>query len=146
MVYRSGWTFKLLASVTAICSTAACAGIVAPACARQPAKADSGHQRHYRRADMLIAGSSCAVCLMRVERKLKGVPGVKKAAVSIYRPYPAIVIYDPDKTNLTEIINSLKGEPVVVARVQDEEINKVPEVIVPKAPEGSSSGQKPGAP
>jgi len=95
---------------------------------------------------MLVSGASCATCLMRVERKLQAAPGVKKAAVSIYKPYPAVIIYDCGKTNLKEILAALKGEPVVATDVQETAIDKLPVVIAPKMPDGMKLEQKQAAP
>lgn len=95
---------------------------------------------------MLVTGSSCVTCLMRIEREIKAVAGVSKAAVSIYKPYAAVIIYDPAKTNLTQIKQSLKGEPVVIKTVHEEDLEKVPAVIAPKVFEGSSQEQKPQSP
>lgn len=91
------------------------------------------------RADLQFVGSSCASCLMRVEAKLNKAPGVVKAAVSIYYPYPAIIIYDPSKTSLAKIKTAIAGEPARFDKLVERPIDKVPDVLMPDT--GKLEGQ-----
>lgn len=91
------------------------------------------------RADLQFVGSSCASCLMRVEAKLNKAPGVVKAAVSIFHPYPAIIIYDPSKTSLAKIKTAIVGEPARFDKVVERPIDKVPDVLMPAT--GKLEGQ-----
>lgn len=100
-----------------------------------------------RRADFMITGVSCATCLMRIERSLQAAPGVKKAAVSILKPYGALVIYDSKKTSIERILKTADKEPVHSKDMNDVPIDKIPLVVVPKYKPGDAGGAgavKPG--
>jgi len=84
-----------------------------------------------KRADMIVAGSSCASCLIRIERKLKARPGVLKAMVSVYRPYPAIVVYDSAKTSMKEIAKVFSGENASAVKIVEKPIEAVPILMLP---------------
>jgi hypothetical protein len=84
------------------------------------------------RADMVITGSSCAACLIRIEKKLKAQPGVLKALVSIYKPYSAIIVYDPSRTSLAALNKIISKENAVAARVVEEKLTDLPALLVPK--------------
>lgn len=83
------------------------------------------------RADFLITGTSCAACLMRIEDKIKKTPGVVKAAVSIFKPYSAIVIFDSKKTNMHKVYDSMMGEPVMFSNIKEHPIDKLPAILLP---------------
>ena len=86
-----------------------------------------------RRVDMIVAGSSCASCLIRIEKKLKTTPGVLKAMVSVYRPYSAVVIYDSAKTSMAEISKVLSSEKARPDQAVDVSIKAVPALLLPAA-------------
>ncbi len=83
------------------------------------------------RADLVVAGSSCAACLIRIEKKLKARPGVLKAMVSIYRPYAAIVVYDNAKTSIKDLTKVFAAENASANKVVDHEIKEVPVLLLP---------------
>ena len=90
---------------------------------------------------MLIAKSSCAACLIRIEKRLKSHKGVLKATVSIYQPYPAIVIYDPGKADWKAIEKILLSERVEARNVASKNIDEIPAVLVPEnKPKAKKSG------
>lgn len=91
----------------------------------------------YKRADFTVAGASCAACLIRIEKKLKSLKGVEKASVSIYRPYSAIVIYDPQRTSFEKVSGILSSEKAKPAAVSMEEIRTIPIILLPR---GASKG------
>lgn len=84
-----------------------------------------------RRVDMLIGGSSCASCLLRIEKKLKAMPGVVKAMVSVYRPYPAVVVYDSKKTSMAALKKVLESEKAYAEQALDVKIKDVPALLIP---------------
>lgn len=84
------------------------------------------------RVDMVITGSSCAACLIRIEKKLKAQPGVLKAMVSIYKPYSAIIIYDSSRTSIGALSKIVSKENAVAARVVEEKVSAVPTLLIPK--------------
>ncbi len=84
-----------------------------------------------KRADMVVAGSSCAACLIRIEKKLKARPGVLKAMVSVYRPYAAIVVYDNAKTSMKDLAKVFAAENATAVKVVDHEIAEVPVLLLP---------------
>ena len=94
--------------------------------------AASPHKQVLHRVDMLIAGSSCATCLIRLEKKLRAEKGVLKVVVSIFKPFKAAVIYDQTQTNWKTINQVLEGEKVTAANFKDDHINDVPLVLEPK--------------
>ncbi len=84
-----------------------------------------------KRADMVVAGSSCAACLIRIEKRLKARPGVLKAMVSVYRPYAAIVVYDTAKTSMKDLAKVFAAENATAVKVIDHEIAEVPVLLLP---------------
>jgi cation transport ATPase len=100
------------------------------ACAE--ALAAAPHKTAIHRVDMQVAGSSCATCLMRLEKKLKAEKGVIKAVVSIFKPYRAAIIYDESQTKWANINKVLESEKVSAANFQDTPIKDVPLVLDPK--------------
>lgn len=87
-----------------------------------------------RRFDFLVKGSSCAACLIRLEKRLRRAPGVVKATVSIYKPYAAVVIIDPAKCNKKEIVRVLALEKTRPESIIEEEIPTVPLLLTPNLP------------
>jgi hypothetical protein len=84
------------------------------------------------RVDMQLAGSSCATCLIRLEKKLKAEKGVLKVVVSIFKPFKSTVIYDQAQTNWKTINQILEGEKVTATNFKDAPINDVPLVLESK--------------
>jgi copper chaperone CopZ len=84
------------------------------------------------RVDMLVQGSSCAACLIRIEKKLKAEKGVLKVVVSIFKPFKAALIYDASRTNWKTINKVLTGEKVTAANFKDSPVPDVPLVLEPR--------------
>ena len=105
----------------------------------KPVEKNAVSKQTLRRADLRMSGTSCADCVMRIERKINKVRGVIKAEVSIFTPFPTIIIYDPAKTNLTKIHAALSGESVKFGHISERQIDKVPRVLLPSA--GSLGGK-----
>lgn len=93
--------------------------------------ATSAYAKGLRRVDMVVSGSSCASCLIRIEKKLKATPGVLKAMISVYRPYSAVVIYDSAKTSISSINKILAEEKAGSEQVVDISIKAVPALLMP---------------
>jgi copper chaperone CopZ len=81
---------------------------------------------------MSVSGSSCATCLIRLEKKLKAEKGVVKVVVSILRPFKSVVIYDERVTNWTTINKVLEDEKVTATGLKDTAIAEIPLVLEPK--------------
>jgi hypothetical protein len=90
------------------------------------------HKPALHRVDMIVSGSSCATCLIRLEKKLKAEKGVVKVVVSILRPFKSVVIYDSGVTNWTTINKVLEGEKVTATGLKDTTIAEIPLVLDPK--------------
>ncbi len=84
-----------------------------------------------RRVDLIVAGSSCASCLIRIEKKLRTTPGVLKAMVSVYRPYAAVVIYNSDKTSLAALKTVLESEKASAEKIVEVQVKEVPALLLP---------------
>ena len=85
------------------------------------------------RVDFRVTGKSCAICLHKIQERMKGLPGAVEAAVMLKKPYGAVVIYDSSKLTLKSILDiAVKGEPEVkIVDVKDESIKKLPVVLIP---------------
>jgi len=59
-------------------------------------------------AELTVSGMTCASCVMRVEKKLKNVPGVADAAVNLATER-AIVTYDPSQTDPDALVKSVEA-------------------------------------
>src|SRR5213082_2994821 len=59
------------------------------------------------RVDLLITGMTCAACARRIERKLSKSPGVARAGVN-FATSRATVEYDPQATNVSQLIKAVK--------------------------------------
>lgn len=93
--------------------------------------ATSAYAKGLRRVDMVVSGSSCASCLIRIEKKLKATPGVLKAMVSVYRPYAAVIVYDSTKTSISAINKILAEEKAGSDQVVEVSIKTVPALLMP---------------
>ncbi|MDR3613446.1 MAG: hypothetical protein P4L53_07760 [Candidatus Obscuribacterales bacterium] len=94
------------------------------------------------RVDFRVTGKNCAVCLHKIQERMKGLPGAIEAAVMLKKPYGAVVIYDSSKLNLKAILDiAVKGEPEVkIVDVKDESIKKLPVVLIPAYSQVPSEG------
>lgn len=59
------------------------------------------------RVDLPITGMTCAACANRIERKLNKQTGVEKASVN-FATARATVSYDPNKTNVADLVQTVK--------------------------------------
>lgn len=94
------------------------------------------------RVDFRVTGKSCAICLHKIQERMKGLPGAVQAAVMLKKPYGAVVIYDSSKVNVKAILEvAVKGEPdVKIVDVKDESIKKPPVVLIPLYSQVPSEG------
>ena len=59
------------------------------------------------RVDLPITGMTCAACANRIEKQLKKQPGVESCSVN-FATSKATVNYDPEKTGISNLINTVK--------------------------------------
>ncbi len=97
--------------------------------------------RALHRVDFRVTGKSCAICLHKIQQRMKGLPGTVKAAVMLRPPYGAVVIYDASKLSLEKILQSAtENEPAVkLVDVKDIAIKKLPIVLVPELTPGPNT-------
>jgi copper chaperone CopZ len=86
-----------------------------------------------KRVDLVVSGSSCASCLTRIEKKLRTTPGVLKAMVSVYRPYPAVVIYNSEMTSLVALKRVLESEKASAEKIVEVQVKEVPVLLLPSS-------------
>lgn len=87
-----------------------------------------------RRLDFGVEGTKCGICLGRVRKRMKKVPGVIDTAVLIKKPFGGCALYDGSKASADEILKAgLKGEKVKIkiVNVHDRAISKMPLILVP---------------
>src|SRR3954452_12226622 len=58
-------------------------------------------------AELAVTGMTCASCVMRVEKRLKKVPGVTEAAVNLATER-ATVTYRPDEANAAALVKAVE--------------------------------------
>lgn len=128
---RFFWSsFCCLALIAALLISAS---VSFPSCASPGKKEASAPESGLHRADFKVEGASCVVCLRRVAKKLKGVAGVVKADVSIFRPYWALVVYDSKKTSLQKVFEAAGDEKVKFSEVEDVPLAEMPLVLLPRS-------------
>jgi copper chaperone CopZ len=86
-----------------------------------------------KRVDLVVSGSSCASCLIRIEKKLRTTPGVLKAMVSVYRPYPAVIIYNSERTSLVALKKVLESEKAGAEKIVEVQVKEVPALLLPSS-------------
>ncbi|NIQ91929.1 MAG: copper ion binding protein, partial [Deltaproteobacteria bacterium] len=66
-----------------------------------------------------ITGMSCANCALNIERNLKKLQGVEETSVN-FAAEQAVVHFDPEKTQITELVNNIKdaGFGIASAKVE----------------------------
>jgi cation transport ATPase len=115
---------------------------VIPACAAEPNQTMNNAQKQaLHRADFRVEGASCVMCLRRIAATFRKDKGVKKADVSVFRPYWSIVIYDANQTNMQKLTGAIKSEHVKLAELEDKPIDSMPAIIIPKGL-GAPSSEK----
>ncbi|HEY9869266.1 MAG TPA: heavy-metal-associated domain-containing protein [Candidatus Obscuribacterales bacterium] len=91
------------------------------------------NESRFSRVDFQVRGSTCVACIRRVAKKLQSARGVVLADVSIFKPYPAVLVYDRSKTNFQEIRLAVKDEPVRFEQVEESALSTVPAVVLPRS-------------
>jgi copper chaperone CopZ len=98
-------------------------------------------QAHYdknalRRLDLRVVGKSCPVCLLGIERRVRSLPGVVKAAVMLKKPWCASVIYDSKRVQQAKIVQTITSyeRNTSVSDIEDEPVAKVPLILIPRRP------------
>lgn len=101
--------------------------------AAEPSKPVSFNAKTLRRLDFKVVGKSCAVCLMGIQKKVKDMPGVVKAAVMLKRPYGAVIVYDSSKTTKDKLLEKARSQDkeVKIEQITDFSIQKLPTVLIP---------------
>ena len=106
--------------------------VLLPAADRQASSALAAEKIVLHRIDMQVLGSSCAACLIRLEKKLKAEKGVVKVVVSIFKPFKSAIIYDASRTNWKKISQVLAGEKVRADKFRERTVDAVPLVLEPE--------------
>jgi copper chaperone CopZ len=85
------------------------------------------------RMDFVVSGTSCATCVLRVQKRLQDAPGIAKVAVMLRRPFAGVLIYDSTKqdTNKLTMIASGQEKNIKLDKVEDAAIARIPLVLVP---------------
>lgn len=85
------------------------------------------------RLDFRIEGKSCAACLLSIQRKLNGLPGVKNAVVMLKNPYGVSIVYDASQIKQEEILAvvSNKEPNIKIVEASNSQISKLPPILIP---------------
>jgi len=85
------------------------------------------------RLDFYILGTSCPVCLMGIQRRVKAVAGTIKTAVMLKKPYGVSIIYDSKQVNDQKLLETVTlDEPLIkLSNIKDEPIAKIPTILIP---------------
>jgi copper chaperone CopZ len=85
------------------------------------------------RLDFRVEGKSCAICLYKIQERIKDLPGAVKSEVMVKKPYGAVIIYDSSQLTQDKIVTvAKKDEPEVrLVGIKDEPIKKIPVVLIP---------------
>jgi len=94
--------------------------------------AQAAEKADLHRVDMQVLGSSCAACLIRLEKKLKAEKGVVKVVVSIFKPFKSAIIFDASRTNWKKINQVLAAEKVRADKFRETTVGSVPLVLEPE--------------
>jgi copper chaperone CopZ len=97
------------------------------------AKPASYNANSLHRLDFRVVGKSCAVCLMKIQRQVKILPGAVKVAVMLRKPYGGVVVYDSSKISKDKLMQTIlaQDKDVRIEQIVDTSINKVPTVLIP---------------
>lgn len=89
----------------------------------------------YLRLDFNLKGATCVTCIRRVAKRLRDNKGVLKADISILRPYEGVVIFEPQKTNVTKLSSEITKEEkrASVGDLQLTALQSVPAIVMPRA-------------
>jgi hypothetical protein len=93
------------------------------------------------RLDFRILGTSCPVCLMGIQRRVKAIPGTIETAVMLKKPYGVSIIYDSKAVSGQKLLATVTlSEPrIKLLDIKDEPIDKVPLVLIPPHNETNSN-------
>ncbi len=80
------------------------------------AQGENGEDGHLQ---FKVSGMTCGNCALTIEKKLKGMPGVKMAAVN-FANETVTVEYDPGEVNKTGIFNQVKDAGYIPLENEDE--------------------------
>lgn len=99
----------------------------------EAAKPASYNAKALRRLDFRVVGKSCAVCLMKIQRTMKTLPGVVKVAVMLRKPYGGVIVYDSSKVSKNKLLETVlaQDKDVRVEQQIDNAISKVPAILIP---------------
>lgn len=99
----------------------------------EAAKPASYNPKALRRLDFRVVGKSCAVCLMKIQRTVKTLPGVVKVAVMLRKPYGGVIVYDSGKISKDKLVETIKAQDkdVRVEGITETAILKVPAILIP---------------
>jgi copper chaperone CopZ len=99
----------------------------------EAAKPASYNAKALRRLDFRVVGKSCAVCLMKIQRTMKTLPGVVKVAVMLRKPYGGVIVYDSSKVSKNKLLETVlaQDKDVRVEQQIDNAISKVPSILIP---------------
>jgi hypothetical protein len=86
------------------------------------------------RLDFIVTGTSCATCLLRVQRRLEAAPGVAKVAVMLRKPNAGVCIYDSTKQDKAKLLSIGTGNEKNIGfeKVEDTAVPRIPLVLVPR--------------
>lgn len=91
-----------------------------------------GSKSQFHRLDFKIEGASCAACLIRLEKKFKGIDGMQKVMVSIHKPYQAVLISEGSKFKMSAVEKAIKSENARMAGLAESDLDELPIIIAPK--------------
>jgi hypothetical protein len=99
------------------------------------AKVGDTEKAPYLRLDFNLKGATCVTCIRRVAKRLRDNKGVLKADISILRPYEGVVIFEPQKTNVTKLSSEITKEEkrASVGDLQLTALQSVPAIVMPRA-------------
>lgn len=110
------------------------------ACAVETHKTENGALHQYNpnslhRLDFRVVGKSCAVCLHKMQDRMKTLAGTVKAEVMLKSPYGAVVIYDSKQMTKDKILDKCREgvEDVSFEDIKDVPIKTLPLVLIPEA-------------
>ncbi len=71
-------------------------------------------------AELAVSGMTCASCVMRVEKKLKKIPGVSDAAINLATEH-AVITYDPTKATPAALVSAVEAAGYGAAIQEEDE-------------------------
>ena len=88
----------------------------------------------YLRLDFNLKGATCVTGIRRVAKRLRDNKGVLKADISILRPYEGVVIFDPQKPNVTKLSSEITKEEkrASVGDLQLTALQSVHAIVMPR--------------